>query len=184
MIREGERSSGQHVRIAAMTAHVMQGDRERCLEHGMDDYLPKPIRAGDLYHIVENDVPSDHATQAGTGVDGVTLDWQGALDQVGGNEAILAELAGLFVTEYARLLEEMKRAIGHGDSALLRRAAHTLKGSAAVFLANSTVEAALRLENMAREGDLADANEALAALERAADDLLPALSEKAAALIA
>ena len=117
-------------------------------------------------------------------VDGGALDWQGALEQVGGNEAILAELAGLFVTEYARHLEEMKRAIGHGDSALLRRAAHTLKGSAAVFLANSTVEAALRLEIMAREGDLEDVNDALAALERAADELLPALKEKAAALIA
>lgn len=184
IIREGERSTGEHVRIAAMTAHVMQGDRERCLEQGMDDYLPKPIRAGDLYDIVENDVPSDDETPAETVVDGGALDWQGALEQVGGNEAILAELAGLFVTEYARHLEEMKRAIGHGDSALLRRAAHTLKGSAAVFLANSTVEAALRLEIMAREGNLEDANEALAALERAADELLPALKEKAAALIA
>ena len=184
MIREAERSSGEHVRIAAMTAHVMQGDRERCLEEGMDDYLPKPIRAGDLYDIVENNVPSDNATPAKPDVDAGTLDWQGALEQVGGNEAILAELAGLFVTEYARHIEEMKRAIGHGDSTLLRRAAHTLKGSAAVFLANSTVEAALRLETMAREGDLEDVNEAFAALERAADELLPALKEKAAALIA
>lgn len=183
IIREGERSTGEHVRIAAMTAHVMQGDRERCLEEGMDDYLPKPIRAGDLYDIVENDVPPDNEMQAETVVDGGTLDWRGALDQVGGNEAILAELAGIFVTEYARHLEEMKRAIGHGDTTLLRRAAHTLKGSAAVFLANSTVEAALRLENLAREGDLEDVNEAFAALERAADELLPALKEKAAALI-
>ena len=183
IIRERERSTGEHVRIAAMTAHVMQGDRERCLEEGMDDYLPKPVRAGDLYDIVENDVSSDGAPPEDPDVDGA-LDWHGALEQVGGNEAILGELAGLFVSEYARHLKEMKRAINHGDATLLRRAAHTLKGSAAVFLANSTVEAALRLESMAREGDLEDVNEAMAVLERAADELLPALKEKAAAVVA
>ena len=184
IIREREGSTGEHVRIAAMTAHVMQGDRERCLAEGMDDYLPKPVRAGDLFDVVENNVSSEPASLAEPGVDGGALDWQGALEQVGGNEAILGELAELFVTEYVRHLKEMKRAIMHGDSTLLRRAAHTLKGSAAVFLANSTVEAALRLENMAREGDLEDVNEAFAALERAADELLPALKEKAAEVVA
>ena len=183
IIRERERSTGERVRIAAMTAHVMQGDRERCLEEGMDDYLPKPVRAGDLFDIVENDVSSEGAPPEDPDVDGA-LDWHGAREQVGGNEAILGELAGLFVSEYARHLKEMKRAIHHGDATLLRRAAHTLKGSAAVFLANSTVEAALRVETMARKGDLENVNEAMAALERAADELLPALKEKAAAVVA
>ena len=104
IIRERERSTGERVRIAAMTAHVMQGDRERCLEEGMDDYLPKPVRAGDLYDIVENDVSSDGAPPEDPDVDGA-LDWQGALEQVGGNEAILGELAGLFVSEYAKAPE-------------------------------------------------------------------------------
>ena len=184
MIREREKTTGGHIRIAAMTAHVMQGDRERCLEQGMDDYLPKPIRAGQLYDVVENNVSSDSASQSEPGVDGGALDWQGALDQVGGNEAMLGELAGLFVTEYAKHLEEMKRAIGHGDCSLLRRAAHTLKGSAAIFHADPTVEAALRLENMAHEGDLEDVDKALARLEREAGALLPALKEKAAAVFA
>ena len=52
-IRERERASGDHMPIIAMTAHAMRGDRERCLEAGMDDYISKPLRAEDFYQVVE-----------------------------------------------------------------------------------------------------------------------------------
>jgi PAS domain S-box-containing protein len=53
-IREQERTSGRHVRIVAMTAHAMKGDKERCLSSGMDGYLSKPIDQGSLYAVVEH----------------------------------------------------------------------------------------------------------------------------------
>jgi len=53
-IRKEEESTGQHLLIVAMTAHAMQGDRDRCLAAGMDGYLAKPIRTKDLIDAIEN----------------------------------------------------------------------------------------------------------------------------------
>lgn len=52
-IREDEKTSGKHIPIIAMTAHAMQGDREKCLEGGMDEYVSKPIRRKDLKAVIE-----------------------------------------------------------------------------------------------------------------------------------
>jgi two-component system, sensor histidine kinase and response regulator len=53
-IRERERTTGGRIRIVAMTAHAMTGDRERCLDGGMDGYLSKPINQALLFEVVEN----------------------------------------------------------------------------------------------------------------------------------
>jgi CheY-like chemotaxis protein len=53
-IRKQEESTGKHLPIVAMTAHAMEGDRERCLAAGMDGYIAKPVRAKDLIDAIEN----------------------------------------------------------------------------------------------------------------------------------
>ncbi|MBW1706988.1 MAG: response regulator [Deltaproteobacteria bacterium] len=56
-IREKEKERGGHIPIVAMTAHAMKGDREKCLSAGMDDYVPKPIKADELFSVVERVAP-------------------------------------------------------------------------------------------------------------------------------
>jgi CheY-like chemotaxis protein len=55
-IREKEKKSGKHTPIIAMTAHAMKGDKDTCLEAGMDDYVPKPLKADELMTKITNAV--------------------------------------------------------------------------------------------------------------------------------
>jgi CheY-like chemotaxis protein len=55
-IRERESKTGEHLPIIALTAHAIQGDRERCLAAGMDGYVAKPIQADELFRAIEEAV--------------------------------------------------------------------------------------------------------------------------------
>jgi HPt (histidine-containing phosphotransfer) domain-containing protein len=94
---------------------------------------------------------------------------------VGGDAELLAEVAGIFLEECQTLLAATQAAVARGDGQALERAAHTLKGSVGHFCAHAAADAALRLEQIGREGDLTQAAGALAALEEALDRLAPAL---------
>ncbi len=164
---------GAHQTIVAMTAHAMKGDREECLAAGMDSYISKPIQAELLYATVEAYTPAGIVEAAPTGA---VLDWIAALARVGGSQELLRRLADLFLKECGKLMAEIRHTIASADVPRLRRAAHTLKGSADCFAATPTVEAALRLELMAREGNLARVEEAWTSLETEVNRLTPVLT--------
>lgn len=89
------------------------------------------------------------------------LNLQVALDRVGGDSELLAEVARLFLMDSPRSMGEIRKAIDEGDAKLLEREAHSLKGSASNFGAQPVVDAALALEQMGRAGNLAAAPEGL-----------------------
>src|SRR5262249_54077205 len=139
---------GARIPIIAMTANAMKGDREKCLEAGMDGYISKPIRAFDLLEsLAALDRPAaapvlsrspsgaNPESDAPGGERAVAIDWPAAIDAVGGHVANLWSLIDVFREETPSLIEQADRAIGARDAKTLRRVAHTLKGSAALLVA-------------------------------------------------
>ncbi|WP_375058285.1 response regulator [Zobellella sp. DQSA1] len=179
-IRAREADGGGHVPIIAMTASATKEDRERCLAAGMDDYVTKPFRAAELYEAVEQKtamVAQRHEPPEATDSTAI-LDWDDALARLEGNAALLAEMAGLFLQEAPGLMRAMSEALARGDAAELRRAAHTLKGSALVVGGSALAETALALETLARNGELDAASRTLPALEQKLAELEPALKAR------
>lgn len=84
----------------------------------------------------------------------LVLDRAVALDRVGGDEELLAEVAQLFLEDYPNSMREIDEAVAKGDAKLLERAAHTLKGAASNFGANPVTETAFALEMAGRKGSL------------------------------
>jgi signal transduction histidine kinase/DNA-binding response OmpR family regulator len=152
------------VPIVAMTAHAMTGDRERCLEIGMDDYVPKPVEPEALQRAL--------ARSLGEGAEGATatvtvrecpadvvFDAEGFLARVDSDRALAKEVLGDFAIHAERLLPDLRRAVASSDAALIRTIAHTLKGSASSVGAGILSDVAHRLERAARGDDLAGVTE-------------------------
>ncbi|HEX3871042.1 MAG TPA: response regulator, partial [Pirellulales bacterium] len=177
-IRQREASHGGHVPIIAMTAHAMQGDRERCLEAGMDGYITKPVRPKDLFDAVEKSLTKpehvDGAPERQTGLE--IVDWTAALARLNGDRILLGEMKDVLLSECPKLRTAIRQSIEQHDIAALRLAAHTLKGAVGNFVAKPAFEAALRLETLARDGSFDGIPDAHVTLEVELDRLVPALS--------
>ncbi len=170
LIRAQEKETGRHVPIVAMTGHAMKGDRERCLEAGMDDYLAKPIQARELFEILARVVPvQSHSATA--------FDAERAWEQVGGDRDLLREVAQVFLDQYPSWLDDVRAALTAQDGKALQRAAHSLKGAAGAMGASPVFTAALRLEKIGRDGALEGAADACAALQTELLNLQQALTE-------
>lgn len=186
-IRQRERGTPQHLPIVAMTAHAMAGDRERCLDAGMDAYVSKPFRPQELFRVVEG-IQRNRAspTASANGADGAPaakqlstaatpeFDRIEALRRVGGSEDMLLELVGLFRVEGPKQMNDIREQHAAGDLPALARAAHTLKGSVSIFAAQHAYAAALRIEKMARASDATQFSDAWRELQSAIDRLTTA----------
>ena len=186
LIREREAGSKRHLPIIAMTAHALKGDRERCLEAGMDGYISKPIDRRELLTLVESINAQTSAPASGSVKPAPTASiesppaatqpgtWSSdaMVDRLGGDEALARELARLFIAECPKMLGAVRESVTSGSPDTVRRAAHALKGSVSNFVEGGPTAAALALEHIGREGRLDEAPSALVVLERELDALL------------
>jgi PAS domain S-box-containing protein len=165
VIRERELGTGKHIPIIALTAHALKGDRERCIEAGMDDYISKPIEAAKLFDIIEAAVNQSHIADETVRPAIKVFETDALINHYDGDVGLVVTLAAIFADSSTVQLSEIADAISRGDSTALAHSAHALRGSVANFHAQAAVDAAATLERMARSGELAMASSAFAVLK-------------------
>jgi signal transduction histidine kinase/CheY-like chemotaxis protein len=179
---EGRAPSRKRVPIIALTANALQGDRENCLAHGMDDYLSKPFTKEALSAIVDRWLDGQSvAAEAPCGVplhsegnalraDGAVLD-PAPLEAIraierSGRAGMLRKVISLYLETSPTRLRELREALAQGDGDALRRAAHSLKSSSANLGATQLADLSRELEGLARSGSLVGAEPLLEQAEQ------------------
>jgi signal transduction histidine kinase/DNA-binding NarL/FixJ family response regulator/HPt (histidine-containing phosphotransfer) domain-containing protein len=173
VIREKEKTEGGHLPIIALTAHAMKGDRERCLERGMDGYVSKPAHPDELVRVMARVVPDalvpetavvapfarvaspapppspPPATAHADALDAPQL-WT----HVGRDPALLQEMVQIFCQDYPKALTALTTALAQADGEDAAEAAHALKGMVGHFKAKGAFHTASSIEECGRAGDL------------------------------
>jgi signal transduction histidine kinase/CheY-like chemotaxis protein/HPt (histidine-containing phosphotransfer) domain-containing protein len=188
-IRKREQATERHIPIVAMTAHAMKGDKEKCLEAGMDDYVSKPIRRKDLADVIariverflteapENgELAAASATDANEGSQ-MILDEAALLEECDNDKALLSRMVEIFDRDARERLPRLREAVRAGTAVAVKQEAHALKGGIGTFFAKAAYDTAYALEKMGADGNLSDAQATLQTLESQLQTLRQKLDE-------
>jgi CheY-like chemotaxis protein/HPt (histidine-containing phosphotransfer) domain-containing protein len=157
-IRTNELTTGKHIPIVAMTANALEGDRDKCIDAGMDDHMTKPFHPDHLQSVVErwlnlpsaqeenNQAPPEEENDQSPSID---------IDKLKSRftEAQCRQLLSGFVSDFTPKLEQLETLIKQGDLSAVGKLAHGLKGAASMIFAEELSEAAKNLEAAAKNGD-------------------------------
>ncbi len=171
LIRSREQGSGKHIPIFAMTAHAMHGDREKCIQSGMDGYISKPIEAAELFRLVE---PLVRGFDIQPSV-AVTYDRKSLIARTEGDLDLVQEVIDTFIETWPASFKSLEAAVANKDCNALESVSHSMKSAIALFGYRPLVEAALKLETIARAKHLDDAEAILAAIDLQASMLIRTL---------
>jgi len=175
-IRTKERGEGGRVPVIALVVGDTQSNRQRCAEAGADAVLSAPVRKPELVAAVDRtmEMKSEPPPAAKRALQ-PALDFEAALERVEGDRALLEELLRLFFDECKTAVSQIRQAWTSGDSIVVGRLAHTLKGSSANVGAIGVSEAALVLEHLARSGTPKIDEDHVVSLEKELERLIPEL---------
>ena len=165
-IRDHEREKGGHIPIMAMTAHAMQGDRERCLTAGMDGYVSKPVGPEELFRELERLVPS-----AGRLANPILREAGVLGSRTPDDPALVAELIGVFLTDLPAQIAALEEAVAKGEASKVTEAARQLQGAVSNFGVAPAREAAQILGTLGHGGIHQKADEDLRLLRFRLDEL-------------
>jgi CheY-like chemotaxis protein/HPt (histidine-containing phosphotransfer) domain-containing protein len=158
-VRRREQIAGGHLPVIAMTAHSMKGDRERCLQAGMDDYVSKPIRPAELFAVLDRVLagrPASEAPLAAPTEPEMLVDPATLLAACDDDPVLLDNLVRIFHSSISGSLARVHDAITRQDPAQLRKSAHQLCGLVSTFSPRAAQFTVL-LEAMGTTGEIGDA---------------------------
>jgi CheY-like chemotaxis protein len=170
----------RHTPIIAMTAAATEGDRERCLSVGMDDYITKPVRPDVIAAVIERWVPTSHVVPVAARptapfsaassddaendvLDTVQIGLLRSLDD--GEGSVLAEIVSQYLDQSLVQRDTLADAVGEGDSRVVERVAHSLHGSSANVGAATLAQICGELETLARGGNVTGAAKLMEVLD-------------------
>ncbi len=171
IIRKRERETGTHIPIIALTAHAMEGDRERFIASGMDAYIAKPLNSPQLYTMIEDCVKGTSCAYVRSPEHDVPqelpLHFEQLLESFDHDKELVEELLLTYLRQSSpELLKAIRLAIHDGDPKRVEESAHRLKGAVGVIGGYQVYNAAATLENMGHQRQLFQAPIALQTLEK------------------